>query len=64
MPGGTVPPEPPVAVPKPSGVTFTGRAFSEPRLIALAYAYEQASKLRRAPVSTPALKGETALQGD
>ncbi len=33
----------------PIGVTFMGRAFSEPRLIALAYAFEQATHARRAP---------------
>jgi len=39
-------------------VTFTGRAFSEPRLIGLAYAYEQATRLRRAPAYTPALASD------
>jgi amidase len=38
--------------PAPFGVTFTGSKCSEPRLIALAYAFEQATK-RRIP---PALK--------
>ncbi|MBP3961216.1 amidase family protein [Paenibacillus lignilyticus] len=33
----------------PFGVTFSGKAYSEPRLIQLAYAYEQRSKVRRAP---------------
>jgi amidase len=31
------------------GVSFFGRAWSEPTLIKLAYAYEQASKMRRPP---------------
>ena len=39
----------------PFGVTFTGKAWSEPRLIGLAYAFEQAANLRRPPSSTPAL---------
>ena len=39
----------------PAGVTFSGRAFSEPRLIALAYAFEQATKYRVAPASVPPL---------
>src|SRR5579864_3893336 len=30
----------------PAGVTFSGRAFSEPRLIGLAYAFEQATHAR------------------
>ena len=33
----------------PLGVTFTAKAYSEPVLIRLAYAFEQASKLRRPP---------------
>ena len=35
--------------PASSGVTFTGLACSEPRLIALAYAFEQATRRRVAP---------------
>ena len=35
--------------PAPFGVTFTGMACSEPRLIALAYAFEQSTKRRIAP---------------
>ena len=37
----------------PFGVGFTGAACSEPRLIALAYAFEQASKRRVPPAATP-----------
>jgi amidase len=33
----------------PVGISFVGTAWSEPRLIALAYAYEQATRHRRAP---------------
>lgn len=33
----------------PVGLSLFGRAFSEPRLIALAYAYEQATRHRQAP---------------
>jgi len=33
----------------PLGVTFMGRAWSEPLLLRLAYAYEQATRLRRPP---------------
>jgi amidase len=33
----------------PLGITFAGRAWSEPTLLRLAYAYEQASQLRRPP---------------
>ncbi len=38
-----------VPKPAPLGVTFGGTACSEPRLLALAYAFEQASKRRRPP---------------
>jgi amidase len=55
VPGGFVPPTAPVENPFPSGVTFSGSAFSEPRLIALAYAFEQATHHRRPPASTPPL---------
>jgi amidase len=37
----------------PVGISFIGRAWSEPRLIALAYAYEQATKHRRPPQFKP-----------
>ena len=33
----------------PCGISFVGTAWSEPRLIALAYAFEQASRHRKAP---------------
>ena len=33
----------------PVGISFVGAAWSEPALIRLAYAYEQATKVRRAP---------------
>jgi amidase len=41
------------ARPIPYGVSFTGMACSEPRLIELAYAFEQASKKRQPPASVP-----------
>ena len=39
----------------PLGLTFTGRAWSEAKLLRLAYAYEQASNARRPPPGLPAL---------
>jgi amidase len=39
----------------PVGISFFGRAYSEPTLIKIAYAYEQASKNRRAPQFIPSL---------
>jgi Asp-tRNA(Asn)/Glu-tRNA(Gln) amidotransferase A subunit family amidase len=41
----------------PAGISFFGRAWSEGLLISLAYDYEQATKHRRAPASTPAVAG-------
>ena len=40
----------------PAGLTFFGRAWSEPTLIKLAYAYEQATRHRHAPATTPPLR--------
>lgn len=37
----------------PVGITFMGRAFSEPTLIKFAYAFEQATKVRRKPEYLP-----------
>jgi amidase len=42
----------------PIAVEFLGRPFSEPTLFRLAYAYEQISKNRKVPPTTPALPGE------
>jgi amidase len=39
----------------PLGLTFTGRAWSEHKLLQLAYAYEQATNLRKPPPNLPAL---------
>jgi len=40
----------------PAGITFFGRAWSEPVLIRLAYAYEQATRHRRPPESAPPIR--------
>jgi Asp-tRNA(Asn)/Glu-tRNA(Gln) amidotransferase A subunit family amidase len=62
VPFGLVPnaPTPPFpdgfnALPGPYGITFTGQACSEPTLIRLAYALEQATQKRVAPASVPPL---------
>lgn len=41
------------ALPAPLGVSFTGSACSEPKLLQLAYAFEQATKRRIPPASAP-----------
>lgn len=77
VPGGFVTNQPELNVPPgtafptgfnpkegPYGVTFTGPAFSEPRLIALAYAFEQATKHRVSPFSAPALPSDTVTRDD
>jgi amidase len=43
----------------PVAMSFMGRAFSEPRLLALGYAFEQHMAARRLPRHTPPLSGET-----
>jgi amidase len=60
VPFGMVPnaPTPPFpkgfdAKPSPFGVSFTGMACSEPRLIELAYSFERATKRRVPPPSAP-----------
>jgi amidase len=55
VPNAPTPPFPAVfdAKPAPYGVSFTGRACSEPRLIELAYAFERATRRRVPPPATP-----------
>ena len=62
VPFALIPPQPPAnapfpdgftPAPAPYGVSFTGMACSEPRLIELAYAFEQATKRRVPPPSAP-----------
>jgi Asp-tRNA(Asn)/Glu-tRNA(Gln) amidotransferase A subunit family amidase len=40
----------------PVGLEFLGRPFSESRLLGLGYAFEQATRHRRPPRTTPALR--------
>jgi amidase len=42
----------------PVGLSFFGPAFSEPKLLALGYSFEQATHARRQPMHTPARPGE------
>jgi amidase len=45
----------------PVGLSFFGPAFSEPKLLALGYSFEQATHARRRPVHTPARPGESIV---
>ena len=42
----------------PVGISFFGGAFSEPKLIKIAYAFEQATKARRVPKFLPQINAE------
>ena len=42
-----------------ANIEFVGRAYAEPTLISLGYAYEQATKHRTTPPLYPALAGDT-----
>ncbi len=55
VPNAPMPALPPGFDPRPApfGVSFAGRACSEPRLIALAYAFEQATRRRVRPALFP-----------
>jgi amidase len=55
IPNALTPPPPPGFDPKPGpfGVSFSGMACSEPKLLGLAYAFEQATKRRVPPPATP-----------
>jgi amidase len=43
----------------PVTISLLGPAFGEPRLIGLAYAFEQRTQARRLPATTPSLAGES-----
>ena len=45
----------------PVGVTLTGPRWSEPRLIAFAYAFEQATAARRQPTLAPSVTAGAAF---
>jgi len=62
VPGGFLPPQGAVQNPFPSGVTFSGPAFSEPRLVALAFAFERATELREPPASAPPLPSDRVVR--
>ena len=59
FPGGFSRPTASAPVGVPVGIELLGPEWSEPTLIALAFAFEQAAKTRRPPASTPPLDRES-----
>ena len=55
LPGGFSPPSPAAPLGVPVGIELLGEEWSEPRLIELAFSFEQATRIRRPPAATPAL---------
>ena len=47
----------------PVGISFFGRAWSEPKLLKIAYGFEQMTKVRRAPKFIPSLELENEAKG-
>ena len=56
FPGGFSPPTAVAPIGGPVGLELLGPEWSEPTLFRLAYAFEQASRARKAPVSTPPIR--------
>ncbi|HJU44462.1 MAG TPA: amidase family protein [Vicinamibacterales bacterium] len=56
FPGGFSPPTPTAPIGVPIGLELLGPDWSEPTLFKLAYAFEQATRARKPPASTPRLK--------
>lgn len=53
VPAGFSAPEPDAPLGVPVGMEIIGRPWSEPALLEIAYGFEQASRFRKAPLSTP-----------
>ena len=59
VPAGFSPQSKSAPIGVPIGIEFLGRPWSEPTLLKLAYAFEQATKYRRPPTSTPPLVSDS-----
>jgi Asp-tRNA(Asn)/Glu-tRNA(Gln) amidotransferase A subunit family amidase len=55
VPAGFSKPTPDAPIGVPVGMELLGRAWAEPELLKLAFGFEQATHLRKPPVSTPVL---------
>jgi amidase len=60
VPAGFSKPTPDAPIGVPVGMELLGRAWAEPELLKLAFGFEQATHLRKPPVSTPALPRQGA----
>jgi Asp-tRNA(Asn)/Glu-tRNA(Gln) amidotransferase A subunit family amidase len=58
VPGGFTKPTESAKIGVPVGIEFLGRPWTEGLLIEIGYAYEQGTKHRRVPPTTPKLAGE------
>jgi Asp-tRNA(Asn)/Glu-tRNA(Gln) amidotransferase A subunit family amidase len=58
VPGGFTKPTESAKIGVPVGIEFLGRPWTEGLLIEIGYSYEQGTKNRRLPVTTPKLAGE------
>jgi len=56
VPAGFSTPTPDAPIGVPVGMELLGRAWAEPELLKLAFGFEQATHLRKPPVSTPVLQ--------
>src|SRR6202165_1392812 len=64
VPAGFSMPTPDAPLGVPVGIEFLGRAWAEPELIKLAFGFEQATHLRKPPVSTPVLAASKGAKSD
>jgi amidase len=60
VPAGFSKPTPDAPIGVPVGMELLGRAWAEPELLKLAFGFEQATHLRKPPVSTPVLPPQGA----
>ena len=58
VPGGFTKPTATAPIGVPVGIEFLSRPWTEGLLIAIGYAYEQGTQMRRVPATTPRLAGE------